>query len=297
MVMCLPSKQKNRVQVSTRAPYPPSPDHQDGNTAKAASKYETSYEPKTEKALTLADIMKVRDAVGHEHGADGRFGNTGGGASPAGDAPAGDGFAASSEYVKPDDPGGVEIRPDGWKAGNDALGEMTRPGHLYRGMTSDEFEAHKKAGFIQSSGAYSHKSEGTCFDDNAPSAEGYANYGRDDPRVTGKPTYMVEIKHDPEQTPQDKRDYYYKAPNPIGLDKVTRAWKMHALGDAVVAHKIHDAEPETEKALTLADILKDRDAVGHDHGEDGRFTGTDGGATNTAHRPRSRTCLRHSAGR
>jgi hypothetical protein len=200
------------------------------------------------------------------------------GASAAGNGPAGDGFAAGSEDVKPDDPGGVEIRPDGWKAGNDAVGEMTRPGHLYRGMTSDEFEAHKKAGFIQSSGAYSDKSEGTCFDDNAPSAEGYANYGRDDPRVTGKPTYMIEIKHDPEQTPQDKRDYYYKAPKPIGLDKVTRAWKMHARGGAVVAHKIHDAEPETEKALTLADIMKGHvhDVSGEPRDEGGKWTSPGG---------------------
>ncbi len=36
---------------------------------------------------TLEDIFKARDAVGHEHGADGRFGNTGGGAKPAKAAP------------------------------------------------------------------------------------------------------------------------------------------------------------------------------------------------------------------
>ena len=120
------------------------------------------------------------------------------------------------------------IRPEGWGSANDEPDSWKRAGHVYRGMTSEEFAAHEKTGSIQSTGAYSHSSEGTNFTDDPLEAESYINFGRDDPRATGKPTYLVEVKHDPAQIPKDPRDGYFKAPAPVPLSAVTRVWKMTA---------------------------------------------------------------------
>lgn len=131
----------------------------------------------------------------------------------------------------------VIIRPEGWNAANDEPDDWKRGGHLYRGMTAVEYEAHKRAGSIKSTGAYSHASEGTNFTDDAREAESYVNFGRDDPRKSGKPTYVIEVKNDPDLL---KRwpDGYYKAQAPLPWKIVTRVWKCYAENGAVVAEQI-----------------------------------------------------------
>ncbi len=134
----------------------------------------------------------------------------------------------------------VVVRPEGWGCANDVPETWTRRGYLYRGMTSTEYEAHRRRGYILSTGAYSHVSEGTCFSEDAMTAESYANSGRDDPRKTGRPTYLIEVKNVPELFKLDRRDYYYKAPPGVRVpgNLVTRVWKMTAKGDSVVATPI-----------------------------------------------------------
>jgi len=132
---------------------------------------------------------------------------------------------------------GVVIRPDGWRAQNDVPSRWTRAGHLYRGITEVEYQAHKRNGYIQSTGAYSHSSEGTNFSELAEDAEGYVNYGRDDPRTTGRPNYVIEIR----KTPLLVRwaaDGYYKTLERIPWSLVTRVWKMSASDGAIVAERI-----------------------------------------------------------
>ena len=133
---------------------------------------------------------------------------------------------------------GEVIIPVDWQTTKEDL-NWTRPGHLYRGMTEVEFQAHRRAGYIQSTGRYSHSSEGTNFDDSAESAISYVNFGRDDTRKTGRPNYVIEVKRNDALIPQDRRDYYFKAPDPIPWKLVTRAWKLVGENGAVVAYPLH----------------------------------------------------------
>lgn len=134
------------------------------------------------------------------------------------------------------------IRPEGWNASSDEVSSLTRPGHLYRGMTQEEYNATVDAGKgIQSSGAYSHKSEGTNFAGDAPSAESYINFGRDDPRRTGKPTYLIEVKNDVGITPSP--DGYYKFPQGVPDEKITRIIEMRSHQNKVVGRFTrHDSD-------------------------------------------------------
>lgn len=129
---------------------------------------------------------------------------------------------------------GQIIRPVGWQAQNDIPASFTRPGHLYRGMTEQEYLAHKKAGYIQSTGRYSFAEEGTNFSDRADDAEGYVNFGREDPRKTGRPNYLIEVRNDPSVFTL-WRDGYYKTPQRIPLGCITRVWIMFAKDGAIVA--------------------------------------------------------------
>jgi hypothetical protein len=129
------------------------------------------------------------------------------------------------------------IRPAGWQASNDVVRTWTRPGHLYRGMTEDEYLAHRAAGEVRSSGRYSLPGEGTNFSDDAADAESYVNFGRDDPRRTGRPNYVVEVRADPALF-RRKPDGYWEATGGVPLDRLTRVWRMRARGDEVVAERV-----------------------------------------------------------
>lgn len=129
-------------------------------------------------------------------------------------------------------------RPAGWRSAGDEVALLTRPGHLYRGMTEEEYDAHVASGMIKSTGRYSYPSEGTCFADSAEVAESYANFGRDDPRKTGRPSYLVEIPDDPAFGMTRWPDGYYKTPLGVPLARATRIWRMAAENDAIVGRRI-----------------------------------------------------------
>jgi len=131
----------------------------------------------------------------------------------------------------------IVLRPKDWNATSDEavawLSKIKKSGHLYRGMTSQEYAAtigaHKP---IKSTGLHSFKSEGTCFSDDPADAESYVNYGKDDPRKTNLPTYLIEIKK-PDNIARD-RDGYYKTTDSIDLNRVTNIWIMQAKDGAIL---------------------------------------------------------------
>lgn len=134
--------------------------------------------------------------------------------------------------------GSVELRPSGWRStSDDAVGflsKIKKADHFYRGMTADEFDATIGAGKpVQSTGKFSHRSEGTNFSDDPADAESYVNFGRDDPRTTGKPTYLVEAAKS--DSMYRDTDGYMKDKSPVAP---TRVWMMDAKGGAIVATPI-----------------------------------------------------------
>jgi hypothetical protein len=117
------------------------------------------------------------------------------------------------------------------------LDNIKREGHVYRGMTDYEYQATIGANRpIRSTGKYSFESEGTNFASDPSEAESYANFGRDDPRKTGKSTWLVEVKLGADIVLG--KDGYYKAADEIGLDRVSRVWKMSAEDGAVMMEQI-----------------------------------------------------------
>lgn len=132
---------------------------------------------------------------------------------------------------------GVVFRPAGWKACSDELISLGRSGHLYRGMTEPEWRFIQSKGFIQSNMAYSHASEGTNFADDIADAESYVDFGRDDPRRTHRPNYLVEIRKSPSITRAG--DGYWKTMEPVPKSEITRAWKIVAEDDALVGYPIN----------------------------------------------------------
>jgi len=115
----------------------------------------------------------------------------------------------------------------------EGLEKHGRHGYLYRGISQAEFNYIRANKHIKSNMASSFKQEGTCFGDDWATAENYTNYGRTDPRLTGKPNYIIEVK----QSAVFKRDGdgYWKTLEAVPIDEITRVWKMEAEGDAVVA--------------------------------------------------------------
>ena len=111
---------------------------------------------------------------------------------------------------------------------------IERKGHVYRGITEDEWVFIGQTGMILSSGRYSLPEEGTSFG-TAATAESYVNFGRDDPRNTGRPTYLIEI---PERYTKQDRDGYWKAKDAIAKSVITRAWRMSAIGGLVAMRKV-----------------------------------------------------------
>lgn len=131
------------------------------------------------------------------------------------------------------------IRPQGWDAPDyEATLSLNKPGFLYRGMTEDEYRATVGARQpIQSTGQYSFSSEGTNFADEFAIAEDYVDFGRDDPRKTGRPNFVVEI--DPQELNiQRNRQGYYEAFGPVPFSAVTRIWRLEPQKGALVAVEI-----------------------------------------------------------
>lgn len=131
----------------------------------------------------------------------------------------------------------VVLRPDGWKAtGDDGrawLARLRRPGHVYRGMSEAEYLSTVARGRpVQSDARYCLPGEGTCFAENPADAESYANFGSDDPRMTGRSNYLVEAEIGPGMTRHP--DGYIKTPDPVPVSFVKRVWRMEASEDKSV---------------------------------------------------------------
>jgi hypothetical protein len=161
-----------------------------------------------------------------------RFASTESPFSPRGaEAPSG----ANSPDSLPEGP--FTVRNKGENIGSEALSGMSRPGFVYRGMTADEYDATLGAGRgVQSRGDYSHSSEGTNFAEDLASAESYVNYGRDDPRKTGRPTYIVEA---PADGMNKGGDGYFKTQ---GETKPSRVWRVEDRDGALVATRVDGQE-------------------------------------------------------
>jgi hypothetical protein len=132
---------------------------------------------------------------------------------------------------------GTVVRGVGEETGGDELAAWNRPGHVYRGMTQDEWYSVIAKGVIQSTMRYSLPSEGTSFAEDIQTAESYVNFGRDDPRQTARPTYLVEVKR-LDLMEKDPRDGYLKARKPVPSSAITRVWRMVDEDGAVVAYQI-----------------------------------------------------------
>ena len=133
---------------------------------------------------------------------------------------------------------GVIVRPAGWRTqgdeGREWLQTLRVPGLVFRGMTSAEYRATVGAGRpVQSRGDFSFRCEGTCFAEDPADAEGYVNYGRDDPRRTGEPIYLIAARVAPGMWKD--RDGYIKTPEttePVAI------WEMVAESGAVIARPV-----------------------------------------------------------
>ena len=166
---------------------------------------------------------------------------------------------------------GMVVRPNGWNAtseeAHEHLSTLAKKDSAWRGMTHAEYENTVGRGEgVRSTGAYSHASEGTQFSEDPRDAESYANYGKDDPRKSGKPTYLVEVDR---SKLTKKPDGYYetKAGEGLAHEHVRGVWKFEANDKGeVVASRVSKAAPKIS-----VDI--------HDshHGQDDGTVRTDGG--------------------
>jgi hypothetical protein len=142
--------------------------------------------------------------------------------------------------IKPTTTTSITFRKKDWRVGSEEIEKLTQPDHFYRGMTEAEFNNTVGANKgIKSNQSFSTIDEGTSWADNAQDAEDYVNFGRDDPRTTGKPNYLIEIKGS--EGLLRTRDGYYKAKDEIPRNRITHIWKMSAKDNAIVGVNIHTA--------------------------------------------------------
>jgi hypothetical protein len=135
----------------------------------------------------------------------------------------------------------IVLRPIGWEIttgeASDWLRSLKHREFVFRGMTSEEYNNTVGKGLpIQSTGKYSLESEGTSFSENADDSESYVNFGRDDPRKTLKPNYLIEVAKSTDMI-RDK-DGYYKSKLPIEYEEVGRIWEMYNKNGKIVARRI-----------------------------------------------------------
>jgi len=133
------------------------------------------------------------------------------------------------------------IRGKGANIGHESLETLTKPDHFYRGMSEAEYNATIGSGKnIKSNESASVPGEGTNFSHDFRDAESYANYGSTDPRKTGKPNYIVEVKGS--DGFKQWRDGYFKAPE-VSKDRVTRIIKMEDDGNGSIVGTIVKSDP------------------------------------------------------
>jgi len=130
--------------------------------------------------------------------------------------------------------------PDLSRLGSKDMGTLNREGMAYRGMTEQEYAATvARDGRVMSRGDYSFAVEGTSFAEDIETAEAYVNSGRDDPRKTGAPTYIVEV--DKGLLTRDT-DGYWKSSAPVPVSG--RVWRVEADKGALVGTEV--ATPTAE---------------------------------------------------
>lgn len=127
------------------------------------------------------------------------------------------------------------------------------PKNFYRGISQEEYDYIRNKGHILSDERWCVPGEGTCFGADKDTAASFVNFGRTDPRKTGKPTYVIEVTGGPEFA-QDKRDGYWKTPQPIPASRISRIWKYLPKDD--------DLE-EIEETLTLKNEMKPQKGKAH----------------------------------
>jgi len=130
---------------------------------------------------------------------------------------------------------------------------------VYRGITDEEAASIAGTGRILSTMEFSHGSEGTSFAQDYYTAESTVNYGRTDPKKTGKPTYVLEIKRGAEMN-VDPRDYFVKAKKPIPASRIKRAWKYNPDG-TIEAVELSQGKWTTLASGNEADFLSGLGAV------------------------------------
>ena len=132
----------------------------------------------------------------------------------------------------------VVFRQAGQGTGAPGLERLNRPNKMYRGMTETEYKATVgKDGRIESRQDWSVPGEGTSFGEGIETADSYVNFGRTDPRKTGRPTYIVETSRG---DLKPGRDGYLKSQSPTPAERV---WKIEAVDDSLVGRLI--SQPET----------------------------------------------------
>lgn len=129
---------------------------------------------------------------------------------------------------------GIVVRDTGQEPEFDPS-DWNRRGHLYRGMSEAEWQFVLDNRVIRSTERWSIPGEGTNFSDDARDAESYANYGSTDPRKTGLPNYLVEVRHT--EIFKQWRDGYWKA-REVPAALITRVWEMRPVGPRVVAFEV-----------------------------------------------------------
>jgi len=120
--------------------------------------------------------------------------------------------------------------------GAEGMEGLNRPGRAYRGMEAAEYDATVGSGSgVLSRQDYSTPGEGTSFADDIRDAESYANTGRSDPRITGRPNYIVEVDAtDLTRSP----DGYLKASGEVPPERIERVWKITDEDGALVGREV-----------------------------------------------------------
>lgn len=136
----------------------------------------------------------------------------------------------------------IVIRPEGWGTTSDeaaeVLDQMGRKGLAWRGMTSAEYQNTVGKGLgVQSRGDFSFAVEGTQFASHPADAESYVNFGRDDPRKSGKHTYLVGVRR---TGMRKKPDGYLETEPGVGVpdSDVVAVYEFYPQDGAVLARKL-----------------------------------------------------------
>lgn len=147
--------------------------------------------------------------------------------------------------------------------------QYKREGSVYRGVTSEEAASIAKTGEIKSTERYSIPGEGTSYGEDLAESESYINWSRDNPLITGKPTFVVELERGPEHVRD--RDGYWKSKTGVPATRIQHVWRFNPDGTMSGHKTLADARDDTKH-------LADWDESQHPRDDSGKFTSGDGDA-------------------